>query len=178
MFWLQKSHKISGSFAQNDLQLKASYGSSSPCITCSYQVWLQKSHVRSGSFAQNDLQIKASYGSSPPCITCSYQVLTWAILIEVHSFAFLRCMSYCEETHSSLTRATWRMTHPYVEHDLYIYIYIYIYIHIYIYIYICIYIYTYIYIHIYTYMYIYNDSSICGTWLIEVLAFAFLRCIS
>jgi len=61
----QKSPIINGSFAENDLQLKASSGSSPPCT---YNIFPQKSPIISSSFAENDLQLKASYGSSPLCI--------------------------------------------------------------------------------------------------------------
>jgi len=36
----QKSPLIGGSFAKNDLQLKASYGSSPPCTVCSGLLWV------------------------------------------------------------------------------------------------------------------------------------------
>ena len=68
---------IRGSFPENDLQLKAPYGSSPSCtpfaddFRClnesTPQNLLQKRPVVSGSFAENDLQPKATYGSSPSC---------------------------------------------------------------------------------------------------------------
>jgi len=59
---------ICGSFAQNDLQLKASCQSSPSCSKLTLEAsFLQKNLMISGSFAQNDLQLKASYESSPPC---------------------------------------------------------------------------------------------------------------
>jgi len=59
----QKRPIISGSFAKIDLQLKASYGSSPPCM-CD----LTKEPYNSCLFCGNDLQIKASYGFSPSCM--------------------------------------------------------------------------------------------------------------
>jgi len=60
-----------GSFAERDLQLKASSASSPPnsaqaTASRSKDVFPQKSPIISGSFAERDLQLKASYASSPP----------------------------------------------------------------------------------------------------------------
>jgi len=53
----QKSPIIGGS--ENDLQLKAFYGSSLPCRL----MRTKKSPIIGGSFAENDLQLKPFYGS-------------------------------------------------------------------------------------------------------------------
>ena len=41
----QKSPIICGSFAKNDLQLKASFGSSPPCIMCAYHTCAHLTHI-------------------------------------------------------------------------------------------------------------------------------------
>jgi len=71
----QKTPTIIGTFAKNDLQLKASYGSSPPCIKYTvYPIphihWIpahkcichfpHKSHIISGSFAKNDVHLNYS----------------------------------------------------------------------------------------------------------------------
>ena len=71
----KESPVISGSFAESDVQLKASYASSPPCIGTLGHI-PQKSPMISGSFAKSDVQPQAFYASSPPC-TQSANTLYW-----------------------------------------------------------------------------------------------------
>jgi len=74
MYYLSKSFStkelyiVNDSFAQKDLQLKASYASSPPCSALQPHSFPQKSPIISGSFAERDLQLEASYAASLPCI--------------------------------------------------------------------------------------------------------------
>ena len=70
-----KSSIISGSFAKNDPQLKASYGSSPPCIACIHRapyklqvIFCKRATNYRALLRKMTYEEMASYESSPPCI--------------------------------------------------------------------------------------------------------------
>jgi len=69
-----KEPLISGSFAERDLQLEASYASSPPCIQCQSQIesctsLSAKEPLIRALVRKMTPKDKESYGSSPPCNT-------------------------------------------------------------------------------------------------------------
>jgi len=80
----QKSPIMNGSFAERDLQLKATYVSHGTHMneSCHMGRFPQKNPIMNGSFAERDLQLKATYVSLPSCTT-------WRILVRF--FLFLMC---------------------------------------------------------------------------------------